>query len=408
MKRAFKVRIYPTPSQTIFINKTIGSCRFIYNKMLEERISFYNENKGNKEVLYSHKYKTEKEYKKEFEWLKEVDSRAIHQTKRNLETAYKRFFKNQNDFPKFHCKKAIGSYYTIRPTLIKINFKYYKIQLPKLGWINFKDGRSKIDGKIINATVSRTATGKYYCSLCIETGAPEKPLKPITKAIGLDMSLSKFYVDSSGNSPDGFERWYRKNEKRIAHYQKVVSRRKLGSKNRAKAQHKVNVLNEKVSNCRNDFQQKLSKQLVRDNDLIVLEDLNMRGMAGALKLGKSVNDLGWGKFVWQLQYKAKDQGTTIVFADKFFPSSKVCNSCGCKNTELKLSDREWTCPNCGKYLDRDHNAALNLYYYGLNKIGAVSPEFTPVETSMHKVGSVKQECIQLKYCVKSPERQYME
>lgn len=398
-KRAFRVRIYPTPSQMVFINKTIGSCRFIYNQMLAERMAFYSENKDNKEVLYSHKYKTEKEYKIEHEWLKEVDSCAIQQSRRNLNTAYQTFFKKQTGFPKFHCKKSTGSYRTLNKTTIKLDFEHNKIQLPKLGWINFRDERSKIDGKIINATVTRTATGKYYCSLCIETGTLEKPAKPITKAIGLDMALSKFYVDSNGNSPDGFGRWYRKSESRIAHYQKIVSRRKLGSKNRAKAQHRVNVLHEKVSNCRNDFQQKLSKQLVRENDLIVLEDLNMRGMAGGLKLGKSVNDLGWGKFVWQLQYKAKDKSTTIVFADRFFPSSKVCYSCGYKNKELKLSDREWTCSNCGKNLDRDHNAALNLLYYGLGKIGAVSPEFTPAEMSMHRVESMKQECIQGQSCV---------
>jgi len=389
MNTAYRVRIYPNTSQQTLIDKTIGCCRFIYNKMLAERIAFYESNKNNKTVLYNHKYKTEKEYKNEYQWLKEVDSVALQQANRNLYSAYHNFFNGISNYPRFHKKHDTNSYRTISPA-IKIDCDKQKICLPKLGWVKYKDGRENVNGKIINATVTRTYSGKYYCSIIMEIESIESTNKPIAKVMGLDMSLSKFYVDQNGNSPDGFERFYRNEEKKLAHYQRIASRRKHGSNNRAKANHKVAILNERIANKRKDFQDKLSKKLVTENDMIVIEDLNIRGMASGLHLGKSVNDLAWSRFVYKLKYKGNSSGCKIILADRFFPSSKTCSNCGYKSNILKLSDREWTCPICGKHLDRDTNAAINLVNYGL---GAVSPEVTPVETTVHEAESRKQEYI---------------
>jgi putative transposase len=386
--KALKIRIYPTSEQQTQINKTIGSCRFIYNSMLAEKISTYEKLKDDKRKLYTHKYKTEKEFKQEFEWLKEVDSIALQQARRDLSSAYQNFFKSlsgkrkgSSGFPKFHKKGRKDSYRTtITNDNIKIDFESRKVKLPKVGWITFRDQRSKMKGEIKSATVSRTSTGKYFVSLLHEQELVLKgvELKPSLKTKGLDMSAQNFFVDDEGNSP-AYERIYRNKEERLKLLQRQVSKKKKGSKNRAKAQLRVNLLHEKIANKRKDFTHKLSTELVRNNDVIVVENLNLKAMAQCLKLGKSVNDLGYGAFLNQLKYKSSWNNKILIEADKWFASSKTCSKCGYVHKNLQLQDRIFNCPSCGFEVDRDQNAGINLKSYGLEFLGLGQPNIKPVE-----------------------------
>jgi len=406
--RALKVRLYPNSKQQEVLNKTLGSCRALYNMMLYERIQTYENWKASGDTdtrnLYNHKHKTEKEYKEEYAWLKEdVDSQALQQSRINLSMAYQNFFKSLSGkrkgakvgFPKFK-KKRIGSSYRTMMTNnnIAIDFENHKVKLPKVGYVNFKDIRNKIEGTIKSATVSRSSTGKYFVSLLIEQ---ELELQGVmldsineSQVVGLDMSLEKLFVDDNGNSP-AYERLYRKYEPLLKKAQRKMSKKKLGSKNWYKALHKVNLIYERITNKRKDFTQKLSTELVKNNDVIVVEHLSLKGMSQALHLGKSVMDLGYSEFVRQLSYKSLWNNKTFIQADKWFASSKTCSVCGYKKSDLQLSDRDWICPNCGTDHDRDQNAGINLKKYGLKELGLGQPKIKPVETSMHKVESVKQE-----------------
>jgi putative transposase len=370
--------------------------------MLAERIQTYEKLKGEEpRVLFEHKHKTEKEYKQEFDWLKEVDSIALQQSRCDLSTAYTNFFKSLKGkrkgekvgFPKFHKKGRKDSYRTVLTSdNIKIDYENEKIKLPKIGWINYRDLRNNIEGEIKQATVSRTATGKYFVSILFECELKLKGniIDSSLKVKGLDMSMESFFVDDQGNSP-AYERIYRKNEPRLAFLQRLASKKQKGSGKRKKAQMRVNLLHERISNKRKDFTHKLSTKLVRENDVIVVESLNLRAMAQCLNLGKSVNDLGYGEFLRQLQYKTLWNNKILVEADKWFASSKTCSKCGFVHKNLKLSDRDYKCPSCGFEISRDHNAGINLKNYGLKELGLGQPDFKPMENSMHKVDSMKWE-----------------
>ena len=371
MKRnlALKVRLYPNKEQETFINKCIGCTRLLYNTMLYERLQVYEQYKNNKEILRNWKYRSYVKIEELYPFMKEVDSQALGWVKVYLERAYKNFFnsisgkyKGSYGFPKYKRKKNGGSYTT---TFIKFKDPNH-IRLPKLGFVKCKGFRF-IKGKIKQATVRKTPSGKYYCSILYEQEVEEinkVQLTESSKIIGLDMSLSKFYVDSEGKSPKYIKR-YRKNEKKLKRLNHIESRKKKASERRKKLRKSINLLNEKLTNQRQDFLHKLSISLVRENDVIVVEDLSMQAMSQCLHLGKSVMDLGWTAFIHQLQYKAEWYGKHFVLADKNFPSSKLCHCCGFKNETLTLDQRSWICPNCGFNHDRDLNAAINLRNLGI-------------------------------------------
>ncbi len=408
--KALKIRIYPTQIQQEVLNKTLGSCRALYNMMLFERIQTYEKLKDDRKTLYEYKYKTEKQYKEEYAWLKEdVDSQALQQSRIDLSGAYMKFFKGlsgkykqQYGFPKFKKKRTGSSYRTMMTNNnIQIDFSKSKVKLPKVGWLIFRDKRNSFEGIIKSATVSRTSTGKYFVSLLFEQelflSGVEISDELKTKAIGLDASLESFFVDSNGNSP-AYERLYRKYEPLLKKAQRKMSKKKKGSKNWYKALHKVNLIHETIAYKRKDFTHRLSTQLVSENEFIVVEHLSLKAMSRALKLGKSVMDLGYSEFVRQLQYKSLWNNKLFIQADKWFASSKTCSVCGYKNKELELSDRKWDCPNCGANHDRDQNAGINLKNYGLKELGLGQPEIKPVEKttavsgeSQSQVDSVKQE-----------------
>lgn len=380
MKRnyAYKVRLYPNKQQAILIDKTIGCSRLLYNLMLAERKQVWEENKENKNIVYGWKYKTEKQYKDEYEFMKEVDSQALTQSRMHLDNAYNNFFKSLSGrrkggivgFPCFKKKKNCGSYTSciVNNNIRIINEKH--IKLPKLGIVKYRQQPNTKNDLIKSTTISKTSTGKYYCSILFEKEIEEQSkveLNENSKVIGLDMSLSNFFIDSNGNSPCYTKR-YKKSEKKLKRLQHILSRKKKNSNRAKKLRKSINLINEKIQNQRNDFCHKLSSQLVKENDVIVIESLNLKQMNQCLKLGKSVMDLGYSQFINQLQYKCDWYRKHLIQADKWFASSKICHNCGYKYQDLTLSDRKWVCPNCGTSIDRDENAAINLKNLGMGYI----------------------------------------
>ena len=382
--KALKIRIYPNVEQTTLLNKTFGCTRFVYNSMLSERKKVYGELKELPRELYEYKYKTEKQLKEEFPFLKEVDSIALQQARMNLGTAYENFFRRCKDtripssekgFPKFKKKNAKNSFRTIMINgNLKIDFDLKKIKAPKLGWIGFRDNRVIENIKIHSMTFSITPSLKYYVSILYEDVVENKPRVDLNrtdlKVKGLDMSLTNFFVDDEGNSPQ-YDKNYRTAEKKIAWLQTKISTTKNKSlKNKLKL--RLARLHEHISNKRKDFNEKLSTKLVKENDVIVVESLSLKDMAKFRKWeelknskdksnhGKSVYDLGWYTFVNRLKTKAEEQGKVVIEANRWFASSKTCNVCGYVNKDLTISDRSWICPHCGTEHNRDQNAAINL------------------------------------------------
>jgi putative transposase len=371
MKKAFRYRIYPIKEQEIFFAKTFGCVRFVYNKMLAERKAIYEEYKNDKEQLKKQKLPTPAKYKNEFEWLKEVDSLALANAQLNLNSAYRSFFTSKSaGFPKFKSRKNPVQSYTTnnqKGTIRLIDSK--TIRLPKVGNVKIKLHRQiPKDAGIKSATISKTATGKYHISILVEYNADIKPVTPtVETTLGLDYSSVSLFVDSNGQNAD-YPRFYRQAELRLKQEQRRLSKMQKGSNNRNKQRIKVARLHEKVANQRKDFLHKLSRQITNAYDAIAIEDLNMRGMAQSLNLGKSTNDNGFGMLKNFLAYKLAEQGKPLITIDKWFPSSKMCHCCGNINKELALADRMWTC-SCGIIHDRDINAAINIKNEGCRLLG---------------------------------------
>ena len=357
--KAYKFRIYPNAEQQIMFAKTFGCVRFIYNRMLADKIKYYEETK---QKLNN----TPAQYKKEFEWLKEVDSLALANAQMNLQTAYGNFFRSPKiGFPKFKSKKSNQKSYTTNCVNGNITVENYYIKLPKIGLVKLKQHRMIPSGyKLKSVTVSQTSSGKYYASVLFEYENQVQEIEPQT-FLGLDFSMHELYRDSNGDEPC-YPRYYRQAEKRLKREQRKLSLMQKGSKNREKQRIRVAKLHEKAANQRKDFLHKQSKQITNAYDCVCVEDLNMKAMSQALQFGKSVSDNGWGMFVTFLKYKLEEQGKKLVKVDKFFASSQICSCCGYKNTETKnLSIRAWDCSKCGTHHDRDINAAINIRNEGM-------------------------------------------
>ena len=363
MNKAFKFRLYPNKEQQILIVKTFGCVRFIYNKMLEDKINYYKEYKS---MLNN----TPAQYKQKFEWLKEVDSLALANVQQNLNKAYSNFFRDKKiGFPKFKSKKHSKDSYTTnnqKGTISIIDNNHIKI--PKVGTIKFKQHRIVPGDYVIkSATISKSKTDKYYISILTEYEY-EIPKLELDKdnSIGLDYSSPNFYVDNQGIKAD-YPKFYRLSENKLAKEQQKLSHMKFGSNNYLKQKLKVAKVHEKISNQRKDWLHKLSTRLSNRFDYICIEDLNMKNMSQGLHLGKSTMDNGFGMFKEMLTYKLLLKGKQLVKIDKWFPSSKMCNHCGTINNNLTLSDRTWVC-ECGNIINRDTNAALNIKQMGLSLV----------------------------------------
>lgn len=364
--KAYQFRLYPTPLQEQLLAKTFGCVRFVYNQMLAERKDTYEQFKNDKETLKKQKSPTPAKYKKEFVWLKEVDSLALANAQLHLQKAYQSFFSGRAQFPKFKSRKARQSYTT---NVVNGNIMLLDgyLKLPKLKLVKIKQHREIPSHHIIKScTVSRTKTGKYYVSILTEY--EHRPVqKEIQAVVGLDFSMSALYVDSEEGKTANSPRFYRQALEKLAKEQRVLSRRKQGSQRWHKQRLKVAKLHEKIANQRKDFLHKESHKLAKRYDCVVIEDLNMKGMSQALHFGKSVSDQAWGMFTRFLQYKLEDQGKKLIKIDKWFPSSKTCSSCGHIKDSLSLSDRIFHC-DCGCVADRDWNASINIKNEGLRML----------------------------------------
>jgi len=372
MNKAYQYRLYPNREQAILINKTFGCVRFIYNKMLSNRKALYELYQDDKETLQQQRYILPAEYKKEYEWLKEVDSLALSNAQLHLDAAYKNFFRTPCvGFPKFKRKHYSRKSYTTNNQKGSIRIiDEQTIRLPKLKDVNICLHRSIPEGmKIKSATICQTPAGNYYISILVEYEQEIVPITPVEENIvGLDYTSRTLYMDSNGNSAK-YPQFYRKSEARLKKEQRKLSQRKKGGKNREKQRLKVARLHEKVANQRKDFLHKQSRQITNACDAVVIEDLNMRGLAQCLNLGKSTNDNGFGKLKVMLVYKLAEQGKPLVVINKWFPSSKRCHLCGNYNKELTLKDRMWVCQHCGTIHNRDINAAINIKQEGCRMLG---------------------------------------
>lgn len=359
MLKAYKFRLYPNKEQEIYFSKCFGSVRFIYNKMLNDKIEYY---KKNNKMLNN----TPAQYKKEFSWLKEVDSLALANAQMNLDKAYKNFFRDKSvGFPKFKSKKNNYYSYTTnnqKNTINIVDGKY--IKLPKLKTlVRIKQHRQiPKNGKIKSATISKNPSGKYYISILVEQEIKELPKNEFV--VGIDLGLTDFAITSDGVKYSN-PRWLRKSLNKLAKEQKKLSRKKNGSKNRNKQRIKVAKLHEHISNQRKDFLHKLSSELINENQVICLEDLQVKEIQQNKYLSQSVSDVGWYEFRRQLEYKAKWYGREISFIDKWYPSSQICSNCGNNTGKKSLDIREFDCPYCGKHHDRDINASINILHEGL-------------------------------------------
>ena len=370
MNKAYKFRIYPNEEQCTMFAQTFGCVRLVYNYYLNKKITLYQSNKSKMSYTKCSNDMTALKKTDEYIFLSDVDSIALQQSLRHLDTAFQNFFTNKKiGFPKFKSKKNKKSYTTICVNN-NISVENGFLKLPKIGLVKMKQHRQiPEDYKIKSVTVSQTPSGKYYASILCEYENQVQTAE-LKDFLGLDFSMKELYKDSNGNEPR-YPRYYRQAEKRLKREQRKLSLMKKGSSNRNKQRIKVAKLHEKVANQRKDFLHKQSRQIANAYDCVCIENLDMKAMSQALNFGKSVSDNGWGMFTAFLQYRLEEMGKRLIKVDKFFASSQICSVCGYKNSETKnLSIRAWDCPKCGTHHDRDINAAINIKNEGMRLVFA--------------------------------------
>lgn len=379
MEKGFKYRIYPNKTQQEQLKVMFSGKRFVWNHFL----ALNKEKLENKEriLTYNQMSALLTELKKEQVWLKQVEKSVLQNTLKDLYKAFQEYFNKTRGFPKF--KSVKNNCQSVKMNLTNNNIeikekeirhtstgKYKKqnckIKLPKVKLIKIAYSR-QYQGRILSATISVDPSGKYYISLCC-TDIKHKQLPETNKQIGIDLGIKEFAICSNGDKIDN-PKYYRKYEEKLKREQRKQSKRKKGSKNRNKQRIKVARLHEKIYNCRLDFLHKLSLELVRNNNVICIEDLQVANMQKNHKLAKSISDASWSEFRRQLHYKSEWNNKKLIVIDKWFPSSQLCSCCGFKNENVKnLEVREWICENCNEIHDRDINASINILNEGLRML----------------------------------------
>ena len=370
MKKGLEIRLYPSKEQRVLIDRTLGCSRFVYNHVLGMKKELWEDYK----LSFNPNLKS---FKEEWKFLTKVPSQALANSYMDCMAAFNNFFNSLKDeskaeqkFPKFH-KKGQKDSFRIAATKTSKGYDiriedHEHIKVPKLGVVKFKNYNNTDWSKvhIYNITIKKTPTNKYFASLCCELSEP-KYIKPKFDACGFDLGLKDFAIFDSGEVIEN-PRYFRTSQDKLAKEQRKLSHCTKGSKNHKKQKLKVAIVHEKIKNQRKEFQHKLSRRIVNENQVIVSEDLNIKGMLKNHKLAKSIQDASFSSFCNMIAYKANEQQRRYIKIGTFYPSSKLCHCCGFKYKGLKLEERFWTCPECGTYLERDENAAINILQEGLN------------------------------------------
>lgn len=362
VNKTYKFRIFPNAEQEQNLARHFGHSRFVYNYFLNQRKEQYLKDKKSDNYYAQAASLTKLKKQEGTEWLKEVNSQTLQFALKSLDSAYTNFFRGNAQFPKFKSRKHKNTFTIPQFGTLADN----KISIPK-----FKEGikvklHREVKGKIGKMSITKTPTGKYYVSIFTEQEADELP--KTNRQVGIDLGLKDFVI-TSDNKKFKNNRYTKKYAKQLKKAQQHLSRKQKGSDGFEKQKLKVAKIHEKIASCRLDTLHKISHQLVNENDLIVCEDLNVKGMIKNHKLSKHIADASWGNFVTLLQYKCDWYGKELVKVNRFYPSSKTCGDCGWINQDLKLSDREWTCNSCGVIHDRDENASRNILKEGLKIYG---------------------------------------
>ena len=366
MLKAYRYRIYPNKEQEIQLAKTFGCCRFVYNQTLAYRKDVYEKEKKSVSKTDCNNY-CNRELKKVYEWLKEVDKFALTNAIYNMDSAYQKFFKEHTGYPKFKSKHDNHKSYTTNFTNgnITVDFDRGRIKLPKLKRVKIKLHR-KFLGQIKAATISKVPSGKYYVSVLVET--EHSPLVKTNGKIGLDLGIKDLCITSDGKKYEN-PKTIKKYEKKLAKLQRQLANKIKGSRNYQKKRKQTALCYEKITNTRKDYLHKISSEIINENQVIVSENLQIKNMVKNHNLAKSISDASWYELTRQLEYKSKWNGRTYIKIDRFYASSQLCFSCGYKNTNVKdLKVRDWICPFCNTKHDRDINAAKNILAEGLRKV----------------------------------------
>ena len=394
MLKAYKYRIYPSDEQKELLSKQFGHCRWVYNWGLEKKTKSYKATGKSPSKFDLSNLLPAMKNNPETEWLKEAGSQSLQAALEHLDIAFNNFFSKRSDYPKFKSRNSRQSY-TI-PSGVRIDFGHGRVKLPKFkDEIKVKLSRT-INGTIRKSTVSKNASGEYYISIIVETrtAVPEKkPINSKEDVLGIDVGIKEFAITSEGEVVEN-QKFLRTNQKRLKLLQRKLSHKQKGSNNRKKAKLKVAKLHQKIVNKRTDFLHKLSTQLVRENQAIAREDLNVKGMMKNHKLARAISEVAWTQFDSMCEYKTEWQGKWFLKIGRFEASSKTCNVCGHYNKNLRLADRECACPECGSVYDRDVNAALNIrdwayIAYTKNLVPTGGGELKSVSSKEDKQGNTR-------------------
>ena len=390
MLKALKIRLYPNKTQEVQINKLLGCYRFVYNQCLNKKITSYEKDKTSENLTtlghYLHGYLTKQD---EYSWLNEQNTKVLKQSIIDMLDAYKHFFEQHNGYPKYKSKhdNKQSCRFPFEAISKRNNYEDRKLSLANIRGIKFRCSDKYIDyltknkESIKSATLNKLPCGQYYLSILID-GELLKQVQQSQNTVGIDLGIKDFITTSEGET---FENKHFKKSvsDRLKKLQKQLSRKQKGSNNRNKARLKLAKLNKKINDSKLNYLHEVTNTLINENQVICIEDLNVKGMVKNHRLAESISEMNFGEFVRMLEYKASWYDRVVVKVDRFYPSSKTCNHCGYIKKDLKLSERQWVCPECGEVIDRDYNAACNIRDKGIEiLVGNRIPELTLVENPL--------------------------